>query len=168
MRRMPGRMSLVGLVAGTTVVFLGAAAPGIASASGGSHLPPGAQRQIDHLKPHAVQANSKARALEDDGDDGDGDGGEDPSEIADQAAQYAMERIAPATVVPPAALPAARAAAAALASTGGSWRQLTHQPYNAEPDGYVDKWKLDGCSPNHIDGLLVMHPYGWVNIQLYG
>jgi hypothetical protein len=129
MRRMPGRSALICLVAGATTLLMAAAGPATAASS---HLPPGAQRQIDALKPHAAHQAGKIQPL-------DGDGGEeDPGEIADQAAQYALERIAPATSVPPAALPAARAAAAALPASGSAWSELTTQPYNAEPAGYTD------------------------------
>src|SRR5206468_4825285 len=41
-------------------------------------------------------------------------------------------------VVPPGALPAAQAEAAKMPQLPGLWREVTNQPYNAEPKGYDD------------------------------
>lgn len=63
---------------------------------------------------------------------------EDPGEIADRAAEYANERIAPGTAVPPEAVSTARAEAARLPVAAGAWQEVTRQPYEANPAGFTD------------------------------
>ncbi len=62
----------------------------------------------------------------------------DAGEIADRAAEYANQRIAPGTVVPSQAVSTALSDGARLPLTGGLWREVTGQPYDSEPDGYSD------------------------------
>jgi hypothetical protein len=62
----------------------------------------------------------------------------DPGEIADRAAEFANQRIAPGTVVPAEAITAARADAARLPAAAGVWREVTNQPYDANPAGFED------------------------------
>src|SRR5713226_5071029 len=57
---------------------------------------------------------------------------------ADQQAQYANERTAPAASVPGDALLSAAQQAGSLQTSGGAWQEVTTQPYNAEPTNYTD------------------------------
>jgi len=58
--------------------------------------------------------------------------------ISALANEYLQMRSFPSDHVPDGAFAAARAAADATGSVGGSWREQTTQPYNAEPAGYND------------------------------
>lgn len=54
-------------------------------------------------------------------------------DLADQQAQYANERTAPAATVPGDALLNAAQQAGNLQTSGGAWQEVTNKPYNAEP-----------------------------------
>jgi hypothetical protein len=95
-----------------------------AGASPGDRLLPPSPARDSALK------HSQVRTLE--AEEGD------PLEIADRAAEFANARIAPGTVVPPEAIPAGLAEANRLPQAAGAWREVTNQPYEANPDGFVD------------------------------
>ena len=65
------------------------------------------------------------------------DGGES-EEILDAAQQFSAVRTAPAATVSPAAFTAAARAASKLPLAGGSYKQVTNQPYNQDAVGYRD------------------------------
>jgi len=117
-------------------------------------LPAAAQRQIDNL----VQARRADAAQLDAKGKGDGaarQAGDGPDEIADRAAQYSFQRTAPGLSVPAAAIPAARAAAAALPQVGGAWREVSKKPYDAAPKGYTDPaWSNDGSGFGLVGGRM--------------
>ena len=146
-----GRRAAVALT-GVAAVALAISAPGAASASqDGSRLPPSAQRQIRALVQGTNGMIGASPAKTPDERRGEPDG--DALEIADQAEQYAFERTAPATEVPAAALAAARRAAARLPVVRAGWRELTRQPYDAEPRGYTDPvWSNDGAGFGLVGG----------------
>jgi len=119
-----------------------------ATAASRPHAPPSAERQIRTAV--EAQLRSLSSAQSQGGEDHEGEG---TGEIADQAAQYAWERTAPALSVPPAALTAARRQTAALPATGGSWSELTDQPYQAAPAGFTDPyWSNAGSGFGIVGG----------------
>ncbi len=83
------------------------------------------------------------------GEEGEGD----PLEVADQAAQYAYERSAPAQTVSAAALLAARQQAAALPAASATAAEVTKLPLDAEPNGYTDPvWSNAGAGFRDVSG----------------
>src|SRR5205814_10224729 len=52
--------------------------------------------------------------------------------------EYAASRVAPGTEVPAGAFAAARQQATALATTRGSWSEITNQPYDSDSTAYRD------------------------------
>ncbi len=106
-----------------------------------------------HQAQQAGQAQSGATAAASQDDGGGMEGADDPLEVADQAAQYAGERSAPASTVSAAALVAARAAATKLPTAPGQLTETTDQPYNAEPAGYTDPvWSNAGAGFRDVSG----------------
>jgi hypothetical protein len=84
-----------------------------------------------------------------------GDHGDDADEVLTSAEQYAALRTAPATSVSPAAFAAATAAARQLGVTGGSWRQVTDQPYNSDAVHYRDPvWSNSGGGSGLVAGRI--------------
>ncbi len=117
-----------------------------------------APRALRGVAKHQVgQAADPGLTPADTAADGDGggsqEGEDDPLEVADQAAQYAGERSAPAASVSAAALLAARASASKISAAGGRLSEVTNQPYDAEPDGYTDPaWSNDGAGFQDVSG----------------
>lgn len=74
-------------------------------------------------------------------------------DLAEQQAQYAFERSAPAENVSGAALLSASRQAAGLTATGGSWQEVTTAPYNAQPANYTDPfWGNEGAGWSLVGG----------------
>jgi hypothetical protein len=74
-------------------------------------------------------------------------------DLADQLAQYANERTAPATTVSGGALLSAVQQANALPVTGSAWQEFTNQSYNAEPATYTDPfWSNIGAGFSIVGG----------------
>ena len=128
------------------------------SAGAASGAPPrpnplqGAARQQarQHVSPRlqAVQ-NSQAAADNEEGHSEEGDA----LEVADRAEQYTQERTAPGDSVSAAALVAARQAAARMPTAKASVREVTHQKYDAEPEGYTDPyWSNKGAGFGVVSG----------------
>ncbi len=145
-----GRRATIALT-GLAAVALAMSVPA-ASATGGSKLPPSAQRQIRALvngtNGHLGSEPAPAARAE-----GRGEPEGDALEIADRAEQYSWMRTAPADEVPAAALASARRQAARMPVTQAPWRELTHQPYQAEPKGYTDPyWSNDGAGFGLVSG----------------
>ena len=90
--------------------------------------------------------------------------GLDDSDLAQAQAQYGFERTAPGSTVSGQALIAASQQASGLRGTGGSWQQVTTQPFNAEPAGYTDPfWSNIGSGFSLVGGrttALVQAPDG--------
>ena len=83
---------------------------------------------------------------------GDRANGGDNDLIAQQA-QYGYERSAPAQSVSGAALVAAARQAAQLPTSGGSWQEVTTQPYNLQPSNYTDPfWGNEGAGFSLVGG----------------
>ena len=79
----------------------------------------------------------------------------DDNDLADQQAQYAFERTAPAGYVTGPALSDANQQAAQLKQTPGSWQEFTTQPYNAQPSGYTDPfWSNAGAGWSLVGGRI--------------
>jgi hypothetical protein len=82
-------------------------------------------------------------------------GGGESNEIMDAAQQFAAVRTAPATKVSPAAFAAASTAAGKLAQTGGSWQEVTNQPYNSDALGYRDPtWSNSSGGARLVSGRM--------------
>ena len=128
----PWRLSLAGALAAATVLSLSLSA----SAANDNHGAKGAgARQQAH--------NSVVR----------GQGGEADGDLADQQAQYASERTAPALTVSGDALLSATQQAAAMPVSGGAWQQFTNQPYTIEPANYTDPfWSNIGAGFGLVGG----------------
>jgi hypothetical protein len=116
-------LALVTVVAtAVTTTFLASPA---AFAAPGDQLPPSHPLYSATHRPHG-----QVRTLEEEE--------HDAGEIADRAAEFANQRIAPGTAVPPEAIRTAWADAAKLDRAGGLWQEVTNQPYDSEPAGYTD------------------------------
>ncbi len=101
-----------------------------------------------HTSPTTGRAQAQAQPA-----DRDEEGKEDPLEVADQAAQFAAERSAPAASVSAAALIAARQQAARLPLVRARVTEVTDQPMNAEPAGYTDPvWSNAGAGFRDVSG----------------
>jgi hypothetical protein len=104
------------------------------------------------LTQHAKHSTSNSTLAKD--DDDDGDGGE-TAELIDRDQQYAAIRTAPAATVSSQAFVAARQAAAALPQAGGSWNELTDQPYNSDALGYRDPiWSNSSGGAGLVSGRM--------------
>src|SRR5258708_19968105 len=128
----PWRLSLAGALASATVLSLSLSAV----ADNDNHGAKGAgARQQAH--------NSVVR----------GQGGSADGDLADQQAQYAAERTAPALTVSGDALLSAAQQAAAMPVTGGAWQEFTNQPYTIEPPNYTDPfWSNTGSGFSLLRG----------------
>src|SRR6266545_4144624 len=113
---------VVAAIAGAITTIATAMPAGASPSSIDRPLPPSPAR-------YAVTHHSQVRTAETE---------EDPGEIADRAAEYANQRVAPGTVVPAEAIASARAEAARLPGVAGVWREVTNQPYEANPAGFED------------------------------
>lgn len=114
---------VVAALTGVTTALATATSAG-AAAPGDRLLPPSSARD-------ASVTHGQFKTLEEE------EGG-NPLELADRAAEYANQRVAPGTSVPAEALSTARADAERLPLAAGAWREITTQPYNANPDGFED------------------------------
>jgi len=129
--------ALVAPVAVATVLALS----GIGTAGTGGVRGAGARQQarINYFK-HQGGSPTATHS----GDDGD---------LADQLAQYDFQRTAPASVVSGQALVDAAKQAAALSLSGGSWKEFTNEPYNAQPSNYTDPfWGNQGAGFSLVGG----------------
>src|SRR5262249_50775846 len=70
--------------------------------------------------------------------DGRGQEADDRLEALDQAQQFSAVAVAPGTQVSAEAYRAAWARAAQIASVGGSWNEVTNQPYDSDDIRYRD------------------------------
>jgi hypothetical protein len=111
------------LVAASSVIVLVAMA-GSAAVAASPKPYPGPAGLLSGLRHASLKASSNS-------------GGE-ANQILASAAQFAAVRTAPATSVSPAAFTAAQAAAAHLSTVGGSWQEVTNQPYNSDAVNYRD------------------------------
>src|SRR5579864_6910187 len=113
----PWRLTLAGALAAGTVFSLSVAATA----------------DNDNQKAHGAAARQQARnsVLRNPAGTPDGD-------LADQLAQYAAERTAPAAALSGGALVSAVQQANALPVTGSAWQEFTNQSYNAQPANYTD------------------------------
>ncbi len=76
-------------------------------------------------------------------------------DLADQQAQYANERTAPAATVPGDALLSAAQQAGNMPTSGGAWQEVTTQPYNGEPSNYTDPfWSNIGAGFSIVGGRI--------------
>ncbi len=79
----------------------------------------------------------------------------DDSDLADEQAQYAYERTAPAGFVSGDALTSAAQQAAALKQSGGAWQQVTDDAYNGQPSNYTDPfWSNVGAGFSLVGGRI--------------
>jgi len=86
---------------------------------------------------------------------GTNSGGGETDEILASAQQFASVRTAPGTKVSPAAFAAATTAAGRLATTGGSWQEVTNQPYNSDALGYRDPiWSNSSGGARDVGGRM--------------
>ncbi|HZD79859.1 MAG TPA: glycosyl hydrolase [Actinomycetota bacterium] len=121
-RRGAGRLLVPAIV---IVGMIAAATPGPGRADPGTGRSPTATGRIaERALTSAADANEK--------------GTPDSAEALEGAEQYARIRTLPAETVPAAAYRSARRQAAALASTGGTWTEITRQPYQSDAAGYED------------------------------
>ena len=95
--------------------------------------------QASSLSPRArtLTGRSAERELISAGE-ADREGNEAADEVLGLAKQYADIRTLPAESVSARAMLQARLQAAGLDTTGGSWSELTNQPYNSDATGYRD------------------------------
>jgi YD repeat-containing protein len=107
-------------VASSAIVVIAMAGAASVAASPRPHQGPAG------LRPALIHTSLKA------GSDGN------LNEVLASAAQYSAVRTAPGSSVSPAAFTAASAAAAKLPLAGGSWQQVTNQPYNSDAVHYRD------------------------------
>src|SRR5690349_18835309 len=145
-------MAVAAIMGAITAIGTGVPAGAVPA---GRPLPPSAVRD-------AVAKHGQMRSLSVEEEEGG-----DPLEVADRAAEFANQRIAPGTSVPAEALSTARADADRLPLAGGLWREVTNQPYNANPAGFEDPvesnvgtgWGLVGGRITALanDGTLVMY-----------
>jgi len=106
---------------------------GAAPGSGGTPFGARALAQLAAERGQSVGAVSPKAKADDDG----GDDGNEADEIAEGADQYAEARTSPG-IVAPGAYGAAWTSLTNLASTGGSWRNITNLPYNSDDPRYRD------------------------------
>jgi sugar lactone lactonase YvrE len=134
-------MRRVILVLGT-VLGLGLLTGGLALAAGGASRGGPRTRQA-RLNAYTRSHSGRASATHtlNDGD------------LAGQLAQYNLERTAPGGYVSGAALVSAARQAATMKSTGGTWQDVTTQPYNAQPSNYTDPfWGNQGAGWSLVGG----------------
>ena len=139
MRRMrrPWRMALVGAVGFGTILSVGGVGVAATSRTHGA----AARQQARNAYTSATGGAPSATHTPQDGD------------LADQAAQYANERTAPAGSLSGAALVSAAQQAAALPVSGGAWQEFTNKPYNAQPSNYTDPfWSNIGAGFSLVGG----------------
>ncbi|HEX9123547.1 MAG TPA: glycosyl hydrolase [Actinomycetota bacterium] len=86
---------------------------------------------------HTITGRSSERALISAGE-ANAEGAPDRAEALEGAQQYALIRTLPAATVPAAAYVAAQAHAAGMAVAGGSWTEVTDQPYQSDASNYRD------------------------------
>ncbi len=147
MHRLGWRVILACLA--TAALSLGAA--GIASAHRARfrHVHGAAARQQAfraRLRAQAHKAAGRARASSLNSTAGD-------SDLADESAEYGFERSAPAATVSGQALASAAQQAAGMGSSAGPWRNVTTQPFNAEPANYTDPfWSNIGAGFSLVGG----------------
>jgi hypothetical protein len=135
----PKRASRATLI-GSLAVGLIVSVNGIATAGPGPHGA-GARQQTKNAYLHARGGGATATHTPDDGD------------LADQLAQYAAERTAPAGTLSGQALVSAQQDAAALPLTGSAWQEFTNKPYNAQPSNYTDPfWGNEGAGFSLVGG----------------
>ena len=108
----------------------------------------GAVADNDKHGPHGAGARQVARNATLHSQTGTPDGS-----LAEQQAQYAYERSAPAATVSGMALLSAAEAAASLPASGSAWQEVTTLPYNAEPTNYTDPfWSNIGAGFSIVGG----------------
>src|SRR5258708_28478013 len=128
----PWRLSLAGALASATVLSLSLA--GVVDSDN-----PGARGEGGREQAHSSVVR--------------GQGGSADGDLADQQAQYAAERTAPALTVSGDALLSAAQQAAAMPVTGGAWQEFTNQPYTIEPPNYTDPfWSNLGSGFSLVGG----------------
>jgi hypothetical protein len=136
------RAAVVGSIAAGSVFALAGAGLAASPSGTGHGLHGFAKRQqaFDaYVRSHPGAASATRTAA-------DGD-------LADQQAQYNFERTAPALSVSGQALVDAQQQASALPTTGGSWQEVTNQPYNAQPSNYTDPfWGNEGAGFSIVGG----------------
>ena len=128
----PWRIAVAGTLAlGTVFAF-----SGVAAANNGHVHGAGARQQARNSTLHSSEGTP------------DGD-------LADQLAQYAYERTAPAGTVSGAALASAVQQASGLPVSGGAWQEITNAPYNAQPSNYTDPfWSNIGAGFSIVGGRI--------------
>ncbi len=128
--RVLGRVTVSAAV---TTAALALSAAGTAGAAGSHHRAAGrnlrALRRELALQAHAQTPKRAGHTTSRTADDND---------LADQQDQWDFERTAPAAAVSGQALVDASQQAAGLSTVGGSWQDVTTQPYNAQPSNYTD------------------------------
>jgi sugar lactone lactonase YvrE len=148
--RLLGRVTVSAAMVAAALALGGAGTAGAAGRAGGSHHH--AQRNLKALRRQlALQAHAQppARSAHDTSPThtpGDND-------LADSQDQYDFERTAPAAAVSGQALVSAAQEAAALRPAGGSWQDVTTQPYNGQPSNYTDPfWSNVGAGFSLVGG----------------
>ena len=133
------------IAAGTVVALLTMFGSAPVSAAPGRHVGhPGPAGLLPALRGHGGP-NRPADS---------GDGGES-EEIMDSAAQFAAIRTAPALTVSANAFTAAEAQARRLPRFGGSWREVTDQPYNSDALNYRDPtWSNSSGGAGLVSGRM--------------
>ncbi len=108
--------------------------------------------------PTGAAARERAQVAVTKAKDAGGDGSNpnhtpDDNDLADNLAAYSLERSLPAASVTGAALLSARNQQASLASSPGTWNEVTTQPYNAAPADYTDPfWSNVGSGFSLVGG----------------
>lgn len=128
----PGRVSRARVWASAIAVLsiiAAAAAPGQAASSS----------PWDSRKLPSIDRISEAELVAE-GSAGGSEGLEQRAEILNGAQSYAAPRFLPGTSVDAAALKEARLQVSALQVAGGSWREVTTKPYNADDPNYRDPY----------------------------
>lgn len=139
------RASTVVVAAAVPVAVFLVAGPSAATANprGGPagltrHLTPGAAQKASAAKTGATKSDDPAT-----------------QELMDRSQQYAAVRTAPGTSVSAEAFQAAARQAAALPLAGGSWSELTNQPYNSDALNYRDPfWSNSSGGAGLVSGRM--------------
>jgi hypothetical protein len=149
LRTLGGRSAALAVSVTVAAALTAVAAPSSASpAAHGSALRGAAMQEAHHHARAQAQAQAQATAAK---SSGEPEG--DALEVADRAEQYANMRSAPAQSVSAAALVAARQQAAAMPTARAQVKEVTTQPYQAEPKGYTDPyWSNIGSGFDLVSG----------------
>jgi hypothetical protein len=133
------------IAAGSVIALMTMA--GVLPASAAPAPKPGPAGLVPALHHHSsIKAASNASSS---------DGGGESEDILDGAAQYSAVRTAPAATVSASAFTAAAAQASHLPEHGGSWQEVTNQPYNSDALGYRDPtWSNSSGGAGLVSGRM--------------